>query len=681
MRKKKITLALLDEIEKSRDFTRLGPYQDPTLWNSIKDEERQRLALLFIKQAESLVEKEEQMAISSYDLAVSIAPNDPYILYQHCLAHFKLHKSVGHVQVAVESLKRALNVDPSLVWVTHSFRPLIVNIERTDEWDMACQSLLEAFRLHKEVQHPHFHWQYGVFLLFSGTISGEPEDYYAAIRSFEKSLELGLKAVEIYFDLGSALVGLARLIGQKGPLLKAIDCFLEPNLSEQINESNYIFELSSAYQLLYELVPDDATLEKGHALFLEGTRCCFENPEFWRRWGLLLKEAGRVKKSLPFLEEAFEKFDKAAKLTPLVEPVLVDWAESLLLAGIYSENVDYLRESHEKLSYALMFDPEDPRLWYLLGSALSELALYFQDPTYLFEAIEKFQQGLSLNVSSYKLWWGLASSYLSLGELNQDVGCYEKSCRFFSQVSECCKEGTPELWNEWAVALLKVGELRMDRGFVEAAVERFDHAIRQHLQLYNATTIDPQWVFNLGCSLDLLGDLTLDPLNYEQAIQILTKVLILDPDYPFAKYQLALAYTHLGEIATDLESFSQALELFESISRDDPEDDFMWNDWGVALIHYGELVKEDAHPEKASEFFQLAEERLKRAIAFGNLQAFYNLACLFSLKKDAKSSLEYLNKALTAQALPSLQDILEDDWLEYVRNDEAFTQFIEQLGG
>ncbi len=662
MKKKKITLSLLDEIEKSSNFKELELYLDPKLWKGIQETERQKLALLFVKQGDSLGPKSNDEALRSLNLASQIAPLDSFVLSKKFLSLLRLPSSKERDDQLLATYKEQLMLSSD-------------DLKRADLVNQSEELLSTILQIANSQNAPV--WQIGLFQLVLGEQSGEPQDFHVAASLLERAIEEGFNT---HFELAIAYAKLGELLSQKEFFEKSFLQFEKEEVSSMVDELSYLFEYAKACQQGYSLTREDKLLEKGHTLFSRGVKCCYEMAPFWLSFGLLLKEAGNVKRSVALLEESFDKFDKSAKLTSDVEAVLIHWAEALLLAGVLCENVDYLREAHEKLSYALMFITDDPKLYLLIGNTLNELSNYFQDPTYLFEAIDKFQNGVSLNQSDWHLWWGLAASYLSLGEMHQDFGCLEKAHRFFQTAEDVASELMPHFWNEWGYTLLKLGEYQLDRRLVEGAIERFDRAIRQHLQEKEASSIDPQVVFNLGSALDFLGDLTLDPLYYEQSIQILTKVLILDPDYPQGKFHLALAHTHLGEITSDVESFKNALELFESIIAEDPEDDFVWNDWAVALIHFAELVREPAKPEEGMAFMALAEERLLRALSLGNLHALYNLACLHSIKGEFEASLHYLQKALQAQALPPLQDLLEDEWLEAVRKSDGFTQFIEQLG-
>ena len=72
--------------------------------------------------------------------------------------------------------------------------------------------------------------------------------------------------------------------------------------------------------------------------------------------------------------------------------------------------------------------------------------------------------------------------------------------------------------------------------------------------------LDPEWFYNYGCAMDLLGDLDENPECYEKAIQSLSKVLQIDPKYTLVHFNLALALSHFGEVTADVEYFKKSFE-------------------------------------------------------------------------------------------------------------------------
>ena len=60
----------------------------------------------------------------------------------------------------------------------------------------------------------------------------------------------------------------------------------------------------------------------------------------------------------------------------------------------------------------------------------------------------------------------------------------------------------------------------------------------------------------------------------------------------------------------------------------------------------------------------------------GNLTAYYQLACLYCLTGRYEEGLRFLKKADSFDALPYLEEILEDDWLEALGNTPEGREFL-----
>ena len=91
------------------------------------------------------------------------------------------------------------------------------------------------------------------------------------------------------------------------------------------------------------------------------------------------------------------------------------------------------------------------------------------------------------------------------------------------------------------------------------------------------------------------------------------------------------------------------------------------------------LIDDPAAIDEVVSLYGQAEDSLIHSIAMGSLQAFYNMACLHSLKGDATGAIHYLERAETAGALPALDDMMHDEWLAPLQEDESFRSFLQHL--
>src|SRR5262249_22157704 len=157
--------------------------------------------------------------------------------------------------------------------------------------------------------------------------------------------------------------------------------------------------------------------------------------------------------------------------------------------GTAQEDYVLLRQAEEKIVRSIELCPENSETWALHGNCLCELGRYFHDVQFYIKAIEKFQYGLSINRTDPMLWYGMAYAHFAIGDLNGDHQMLEKSTRCCARVIEFGGQGFPQFWVDWGVALMKYGEATNDKGYVEAALDKFVQAISQT----DEESVDPEW--------------------------------------------------------------------------------------------------------------------------------------------------------------------------------------------
>jgi tetratricopeptide (TPR) repeat protein len=347
--------------------------------------------------------------------------------------------------------------------------------------------------------------------------------------------------------------------------------------------------------------------------------------------------------------------------------------------GSQEERLDLIRGAKAKLEISLEMEPEDPHSWYLYGCCYNELGRYFHSEDYYLCAIEKFKYGLSQSSCYPILWYGLALAHFAIGELNGNKVHLEKAAHCCSKAMECGRSGSAQFWNDWGVTLLSLAEITEDPSHVRMAIEKFEKALRLPIDESNLQEVDLEWVYNYGSAFDLLGELTEESSCFEKAVQILTQVVQLDPDYYHARYSLALALANSGESHFDVESYQKASEHFQILLEQDSEDDMIHLDYGMTLIHLGLLIQDANYPDPAQVLFKHAEAHLMQAAALGNTQSYYQLAGLCSITGHLEQAMHYLERASFCGAIPEIEDLIHDEWLETLLHTPSFRQFINEL--
>jgi tetratricopeptide (TPR) repeat protein len=517
------------------------------------------------------------------------------------------------------------------------------------------------------------YWRWGECWYHLGLQSGEAMDFHHAVEKMQKAEALGADGVSFWIDFGNTLGALGRLIGRHELLAEATDTYRK---AVAVDPESYGAWLCYAHGLkvLYEWTYREAYLMEALEAYEQASHLNEESEELWLQWGELLGQVGWAREDLGLLQQSAEKLGNADLCQPDEPEILCLWGTVLMHTGSLTERLELLKEAEEKILKAVELDPDSVEAWCAYGSCLCELGAYFSDEEYYLQAIARYQYALTLDPENALLWQGLGQAQFSVGELQIDIGIMERALEAYGKATELDQSRGPSVWADWAVALMKMGDLLQDKDFIQAAVLRFEAAIQLHRE---GDHRELHWLYHYGCALDILGDFEEGTSYYERAIQVFMHILEVDPEHRHARHQLALSHFHLGEALSDVDCFTRSLEQFEFVVEEDEEDEVVWNDWGLALLTLSQLVEDPSQPDASRHLRQEAEIRLNRAASLGSVQAFYNLACLYSLSGRLSESLEQLVRARHHQSLPGVEDLSSDEWLEAVRELDEFQQLID----
>lgn len=675
----------LEEIRKSEAFESLAPYRDPKSWETLTPEERELLGILFVMQGDYQLKQEKKAANECFDLALQVAPASSRVLYRKGLALSRHEENVHFLHQAAEALEQACQMDAEFYPAWYELactwsRIGVLNrdlkaFQKSDKLFDKASQLGEG--LDKETLADCY-WRWGLCWFLYGKASGEITDFRKALEKYQHTAKLSCQKEEFWNDYGNALVEHSCLGGQTKGFYEAIHLY-----RRAVKQAPDYFEgwynLACTYHHLF-------LLDQKEENFLSATECyeqaCKLKPEYgvlWLKWGTLHATLGKYQKNEKLLQSAIQKFRRADFFDPNHPQILRCLGESLMLCGMYMENLTFLKEAEKKFTKSAEIDGKDPITWYFLGTCYNELGRYFEEEEYFLKAIEKFRLGLKVNAKDSLLWYGLALSHQALGEMLRDKKMMELADKFCARVVEFGGKLAPQFWLDWGVVLIRLSEFQDSVDVLESARQKLEEGIAYYNNLDELEFFDPEILYHYACVLDLLGDYYEDGAYFEKAIRLLERLQEADPGNTAVRYHLALSYSHQGDVCSDLQSFYLALEHFELIFEQDPEDEMALHDWGITLIHLAQAIHDPAQPEESGQLYHLAEKKLVMSASLGNAQAYYNLACLHSLCGQNKNAILFLEKAVKSGALPPIDDILHDDWLEGVRQTKQFRSFLNEL--
>jgi tetratricopeptide (TPR) repeat protein len=674
--------AIYNKVVETQRFEDLSPFIDQQKWDTLTADERIILANLFIMQGEQELEEGALGPLVCFDSAQQLSGNAHPILLKQARLYMQYAQSEENLWLAKQTCEEILAIYPQCTQTRMLSASCLVDLSILLEDPVLLEEAHDLYQeLHDEQPNaePALFWYWGVCIHQMAKESGEAADFTRAIAKYQLAEDAGYDKALFFNDFANALVDLSCLINQDQMLVRASQLY-QKVVDQAPDYFEGWFNLACTDSHLWALKGEERHFYSAHKSFDNAASIDGEDVALWMKWASLLADTGKSKGNSKLLEASLDKYTKANNLKPDYPPILMRWAETQIFLGVFEERLDYLKWAEVMIKRALEIDPENVQCWVIYGRCLLEIGRYFEDASFYCEAIEKIRYALSIDRSIPDLWHTLALAHHLLGRLQEDAGLIEQSLKYYAHVPEFGGEMFPDFWNEWGVTLMKMGELQPDERWIQGAAEKFEFAIRLHHQHFGTSGINVDWLYNYGCALDFLGDLCQDERYYEKAIKVLSQATTLDPDHTQAKLHLALAYSHLAEAVSEVECFERALNLFEELAKDNPEDDLAFTEWALAIMHLVELIQDPAHQIYVERMLKDAEEKLSRAISLGNESANYYMACLQAWTGNFSQAMHFIERAESQGTLPSLEEIIQDEWLKDLRTTSGFQQFLTRLG-
>lgn len=515
------------------------------------------------------------------------------------------------------------------------------------------------------------YWDHGAVWMQIAESSGEALDAQQAIDAFHRASSLQERLPALFWnDFGKAAFLLAEKITDLRLYVKAINCFKHA-VSIDGNFYEGWVSLATALEALYDTTHDEDHFSQASECYATASQLQPNYASLWVDWAQMLASSGRRVSDSRRLRSAIEKCHRAHTCEPSNPLPLAIWAESLALLGELSDRLDLIYDAQSKIAEAEELSADDPEVCYSHALCLTSFGRYFQDLDYYYQAIEQLQQGLSTDRTRHHCWHAMAGLYATVGQIEEGLEGLERACRFYQKAIDL--NPCSYYIVDQAIALSKLGELSGDQETLENALAQFERALQMQK---NAIYLHPDWLFHYAVTLDMLGDFYEDESYYGKALEILSHVLMVDPDFPSIHHRLALVYAHKADLMGDTDTFHRALHHFRFASKREEENDQVILDWGVTLTNLSQQTRESAEAEQS---LREAEGKLTLAAKLGHPTAYYQLSALYALSEEIEKSMSFLYKARQFGALPSIDDLLEDDWFENVRETAEFRAFIADL--
>jgi tetratricopeptide (TPR) repeat protein len=648
----------------------------------LTDDQKKDLALRYVAQGEMSLLQGNLRALSYFEAASHLDEKNPQIWYRQGLAFFEYGSEDGKEKALLlsgKNFKIATQLDPQFFDAWLAWGNVLLQLGRFHaehhfhlEAKEKYQKALSLSANQSRESLAELYWDYGIVWSEIAQHSGEALDVRLAIDAFQTSKSYQEKPTpEFWNDCGKAYLEMGLLINDSRLYFQSID-YLQRAVSAAPQYYDGWMSLAEGYSQLYINTMDERYVTKASDAFASAAKMSPQDPEVWLSWAQLLGESGRLNNDSKLLRLCIEKCARAATLDSDNPLIFSQWVEALSLLGASTNRLDLLIEAEHKILKATDLFPDDPDLWHAYGVCMISFGKYYEDPEYFEMAIEKLQYGLSIDRTDAEIWHLLGLAHKLYAALTQNEDLIERANRFLLKAMDL-KPACPSLTFDLASALLLFSEIMEDLSSLHQAIDLLESLLQNQK---DAILHHPEWLFEYACALEWLGDFTEEEVHFNRAIEIFSHILLIDPDFPRIHHRIALCYIQLGHVSCESDYYKRAIHFLRLAVRQDEESDVIWLDWGLCLIH---LAHHTLDTDFMNQLYMDAEQKLSRAGHLGNEGAYYNLACLYSILGRSKEAMEFLRKAYVARALPGIDELLDDEWLDNLRATEAFAQFLAAL--
>lgn len=646
-KKQDLASGVLEEVRKDRNYEKLQVFDDPAIRLKLKARDKAALAMLYFEHGSGLVfsgraegdADQLQRGVQCFERCAELAPKQP------------------HYRLAVASARTALGQIASDGDVLVKASELINELE-TIEID----------------EHWHFDVQLAKANLYRimGAISGEISDLKRSLDVFSGISKSTHCKAAYWIEYATAMHSMGLLLARPEVLLQAVSLL---NEAIEIEGDGFVARLTQAdiYIDLYEMTGQDAYFQLADKSFIVCVKNFVSDTSFWLSWGRLSLMKGELIEDADLLQQACEAFSKGYDCggsDPLLQS---NWGKALALLGLLEDAYHKIQEGESKVAAALEESDQDLDIWCHMGQVLFYKAVYFEDDEILLQSLDKLDHAIEMDTlatsSAMALFCGLRFRASATG----DADITDEALEIGRRLVELKPYSIPYRGALAEILLLKA-EQTQDPHAVAESINVFEGFVHEPT---GCSTMDADHLYYYGCALDLAGDFEDSDEFYDKAAAVQQKVLALEPEHESALYALGWALAHAGEFAADSDKLEKALECFKQVLARNPEEGSVWHDIGVTLLCLTQVYSDAVHADKRARLIEEAGQKLSQAVHLGASVALYTIACLYSLQNQADEAVHYLEKAVAQDALPSLEEMMHDEWLENIRDTQAFTTFVE----
>lgn len=624
---------------------------------------------------QALARGDVEAGLKCFDDAMQLDPHYAPLYFAQAASLFEYGKKYKQTKILKQAHKRlemAAYLDPHHVETWLLLGEVLYRIGntpgQTHHLQKAKEKILHALSL---AQSAKLYWTLARICKSIADTSGEALELHEALTAFHQALLQDKELPALFWKEYATTCSLfSKRVSSVQMQFKAMSLMKQALLLAPQMHS-YWQELAAILHSLYQQTHDEQHFMQADDCYKAAAELKSDDKKTWLNWAKLLLDAAYLTFETKQMYACIEKCQRAFALDPENLSIQCIWAEILALLGSETDQLEMLLDAQNRVEKLVDITESLPEVWFAYGSVLTALGNYFNENEYYYEATEKFQEGISLNRTCHNHWHAIGRLYTLIGESEQNRVYSERALYFLKRALAIhpCSCYTID----YAISLFKLGEMTREQEYLEEAILQFQKGFNMQK---NALYTHPEWLFHYACCLDHLGDFYEEDSYYLRALEIFSHVLMIDPDFDTVHHRLALTLSHLGELTDDIQHFHRAIEHLRLCVKQDEENDVVHLDWAVILINIACRLSDS---KEAEEVYLEAEEKLWHVLRLGNPHAYYHLACLYSLLTQVDKAMLCLRKASSLNILPTLDELMQDEWLDTVRCSGEFIDFYGEL--
>ena len=380
-------------------------------------------------------------------------------------------------------------------------------------------------------------------------------------------------------------------------------------------------------------------------------------------------QLGIVKESQRLYEDAVKWYQKTVELNPYHAKAYLNLATSFFYLNKYNDAVTEYDKAISAYQKLIDLNPKDPELYNYLGETYAskgdtygyidsiterqELSLYRK-------AIECYRKAVELKSDYIQAYRNLAFAGNGLYKTEEAHIAYEESIAGYKKLLQLSPDD-PKLYKD-------IGEIYTDKGDLDNGIITLKRAIElkpdyfeayaylghayqskgnleDAKRMYKQTTeieIDPKRfdsnpeAYRIMMAYNNLGGIYMDERDYDQGVFYMQKAVEKEEELGFRNklYQRNLAVCHTvrgsaladkGEYLETVASYKKAIKIFDELQQN---------------RYMRQHLEKERHPNIIKAFESFVSQNPEDA------EAYYCLACIYSVNGDADKALKFISKAI-----------------------------------